>query len=122
MTIDIINAVMTQSDATLYFLYFNTDNDAMICDKRYLEVFCGGYCPLEHMKKSAPLDIPVMSKVMPVSFYLLKLPILPSFVIFRGSLRRIYLSVLHGIESSRLGECSGRQVEMTPNQVKLDLT
>ena len=85
------------SDATLYFLYFNTDNDAMICDKRYLEVFWGGYCPLEHMKKSAPLNIPVMSKVMPVSFYLLKLPILPSFVIFCGSLRRIYLSAASSI-------------------------
>ena len=39
-------SIMTReylSDATLYFSYFNTDNDATICDKSYLEVFLGGY-------------------------------------------------------------------------------
>ena len=72
----------------------NTDNDATICDKSYLEVFLGGYCPLEHIKKSAPANIYVKSYASFLDFYLLKSAILPSFVIYRGSLSRIYLSAL----------------------------
>ena len=72
----------------------NTDNDAAICDKSYLDVFLGGYCPLEHIKKSAPTHMYVKSYASFLDFYLLKLAILPSFVIYRGSLSRIYLSAL----------------------------
>ena len=72
----------------------NTDNDATICDKSYLEVFLGGYCLLEHIKKSAHANICLKSYASFIDFYLLKSAILPSFVIYRGSLSRIYLSAL----------------------------
>ena len=67
------------------------DSDAIICDKCYLEVFFGGYCPLEHIKKSASADICVKSYATFTVFQKVKSAIMSPVVKFRVSLSKIYL-------------------------------
>ena len=60
--------------------------------QKLFRCFFGRVWSFRTYKKSAPTHMYVKSYASFLDFYLLKLAILPSFVIYRGSLSRIYLS------------------------------
>ena len=56
------NVGSKQNIMTVYLnIQLENATDATICDKCYFEGFFGGYCPREHIKKSAHTDIYVKS-------------------------------------------------------------
>ena len=56
------NVGSKQNIMTVYLnIQLENATDATICDKCYFEGFLGGYCPREHIKKSAHADICVKS-------------------------------------------------------------
>ena len=83
------------SKQTIMTVYLNIQlenaTDATICDKCYFEVFFVGYCPHEHIKKSASSDIYVKSYATFTVFQKVKLAIMSPVVKFRVSLSKIYL-------------------------------